>query len=124
MPDKAQAKDHAHAMEQAADFIRELARRNELPLTEKEFNERVEAFYASLKKQLSAANALLLAVIKDEPCPQSLFEPWASAPTIWQWRTADAHPLQSECLNGKVMIRPSAFFAALKFHGKPKVSTK
>lgn len=117
---KAEARQHAAAIAKAASFIAELAQRNELPLTPAEFEERVSAFYRGLEQKLGASNALLLAIVADEPCPQSFFAPWASASVIWQWRSAENDPLPSVSLNGKVCIRPSDFFHALKTHGSAK----
>jgi hypothetical protein len=115
---KVEAKRHAAALTQAADYVAELARRSELPLTPAEFDERVEAFYAQLDAKIAVSQALVLAVLADEPCPQDLFSAWASESVIKTWRRAEKNPLQVERLNRKIMIRPSAFFAALREHGK------
>lgn len=121
MPDtlkgKAEAKEHARAITAAAEFFAAAAKRGELPLTEAEFEARVKEFYAKLEENVKLSNALLLAVLRDEPCPQVLFAPWASTHAIWQWRHATKDPMPAQMLNGKVMIRPSDFFAALRRHG-------
>jgi hypothetical protein len=114
-------KEHAQAIERAAGFFRDVARRSELPLTETEFDLRVKGFYAQLEKKLGA---VILAVQLDELCPQKLFTAWASTRTIGRWRKARANPLPWARLNEQVMIRPSDFFAALKTHGLPKAANK
>jgi hypothetical protein len=115
---KADAKNHAAAIAKAAEFFSAAAKRGELPLTPEEFETRVTEFYRGLEAKLELSNALLLAVQLDQPCPQSLFAPWASTAAIWQWRKAEKNPLPAVSLNGKVCIKPSDFFAALKTHGK------
>lgn len=108
----------AESLLQAAEFFQTLARRSELPLTPDEFDARVKAFYEQLDEKLALSNAIVMAVLRDEPMPQSVYSPWASSSMLWQWRAASEHPLPFSVFNGKVMIKPSDFFAALKHHGK------
>lgn len=118
---KSDTKAHAQAVAKAAEYFTFLAKRGELPLTEAEFDARVKGFYEGLEARLELSNALLMAYLQDQPCPQALFRPWASAATIWQWRNTEKNPLPAVTLNGKVMIKPSDFFAALALHGEEKV---
>lgn len=109
--------DHAKAVQRAADYFAQLARGGELPFTPAGLERRAKEFFNRMDEKLGASNALALAALHDLPCPQSLFAPWASPSVIWQWRRAKVDPLPVEILNGKVMLKPSAFFAALRQHG-------
>lgn len=115
---KREVKEHAAAAKKAADYFIELARRSELPLTEREFEERVGEFFKQLDTRLGEANALVFAALEDRPMPQSFFAPWASKSAIRTWRLAKNSPLKCETMNGQIMIRPSEFFRALELHGR------
>lgn len=69
---------------------------------------------AALKKNQEAANALVLAVLADEPCPVSLFRPWASYAQIRLWSMSEKKPLSTVKLNGKLCVKPTDFFRALR----------
>jgi hypothetical protein len=90
---KVQAVAHAKAIGTAAEFFAALAKRGQLPLTEGEFSDRVNEFYRRLEAKLKLSNALLLAILSDQPCPQGLFAPWASTGAIAIWRKAEKNPL-------------------------------
>ena len=111
-------REHAKAAHAAAEFFQQLARNADLPLTEQAFEERVRQFVTDLDKRLALSNAIVMAVLRDEPMPQSAFALWASPSVIWHWRNAKKNPLPTVELNGKIAIKPSDFFTALKLHGK------
>lgn len=112
-------KEHARNAAKAAEFFVGLAKAGQLPVTSEDFRERVEEFFAKLDERQGVANALVLGAIKDEPCPVSLFKPWASYDQIRLWsKRDDADRLETEVLNGKLCVKPSAFFTALKKLGR------
>lgn len=115
---KAEAKTHALAIERAAVFFAAAAKRGELPLTPDEFEERVKEFFTGLETKLGLSNALMMAAWEDRPVPQACYKAWASAPVVYTWRHAEKNPLPVVTLNGKIMIKPSDFFAALRTHGR------
>jgi hypothetical protein len=55
-----------------------------------------------------ATHAFALAVMKDESMPISLLAPWASYDRFRQWEISGKLTLERR--NGKVCVRPSAFF--------------
>jgi len=109
---------HAAAMERAADYFAAAARRGDLAVSPKEFDARLKAFFESLHTRLDASNALVLAVLEDQPCPLDFFKAWASPGQIWLWRRAENDPLPSITRNRKVLVKPRDFFRALDVHGK------
>lgn len=111
-------KEHAKAAERAGEYFAMLAKCGELPITLDDFEARVKKFYAELDERQAQANALIFAALQDQPCPCALFKPWASWDTISAWSKKETDPLKTELLNGKLCLRPSDFFAALKRHGK------
>jgi hypothetical protein len=117
---KAMTREHAAAMIRAGEYLQILARRGELPLTEREFEERVSNVFATLQSKVEAANALAYAALDNKPLPVAFFQPWASAPTIRKWRFASENPLPVLQLNGKNCVRPADFFKALDQHGRVK----
>lgn len=121
-PAQSLTRQHARATEQAAAYFRDLAKSGELPLTPADLEAAVKKFQTELKRSEKATNAFLAAYLKDEPLPQSYFEAWASVETMYRWRMlpADQAPLVTETLNGKVCIKPTEFFRALKLHGRAK----
>ena len=112
-----EALDHAAAMERAAKYFSTAAGRSMLPA---EFDARVAAFFESFEKKLKESNTFAFAVLKDVPCPQDFFEAWAGRKRIWEWRHEKVGPLPSDTINGKVMSKPSDFFAALERHGRKR----
>lgn len=106
------------AIEQAQDYLRTLAAGAEIPVTPADLRQAVEDFRDVLLTNQAAANALVLAVLADEPCPVSLFRPWASYAQIRLWsKRPGADRLPTLILNGKLCAKPSHFFAALKTLG-------
>jgi len=71
----------------------------------------IEQQQRAFVREVAAQNAaFVLAYVCDEPCPLSLFKPWASARRIKQWR--DQGLLKScQMRNGKMTCLPSEFFA-------------
>lgn len=65
-------------------------------------------------KAVHEAAAMVFAAHQDQPLPQAFYAPWASQPTISRWRAAGLTVVER---NGKILIRPSVFFAALEKHG-------
>lgn len=114
---KRQAKDALRALNEARDYLTEVTSfRGEIPPTRAEFDAAVFEM-RELRTEYLEMRALLMAYLEDEPCPQQMFTAWASTPRIRDWRNAETDPLPTVELNGKVCIRPSDFFAALKRHG-------
>lgn len=111
-------KEHAKAAERAAEYFSLLAKCGELPITPDGLTEHARAFFKKLDAREEQCVALALAALADQPCPCSLFRPWASWDVINAWSKKETDPLKTELLNGKLCLRPSDFFAALKRHGK------
>lgn len=112
------AKDAISSLKRAEQFISELQEGAKIPVTPDDLKRGIEEFSATLKKNQDAANALVLAVLADEPCPVSLFRPWASYAQIRLWAMRDKKPLPTQKLNGKLCVKPTDFFRALREHGK------
>lgn len=113
------AKDHAKAVQMAGEFFAMLAKSGELPITPEDFERRVKEFFTRLEDMQNVSQALTLAALNDELCPIALFKPWASYSVIRQWSMrTDADRLETQMLNGKLCVRPSAFFAAFKKLGR------
>ncbi|GEM_PF-3969859 len=122
MPARTQSRDVKNALrslEVAHDYLVTLTKGAEIPITPKDLHKAVDEFHEILVSNQAAANALVVAVLGDEPCPVSLFKPWASYGQIRLWsKRTDGDRLVTEILNGKTCVRPSAFFVALKTLGK------
>ncbi|HEX2100601.1 MAG TPA: hypothetical protein VHF69_08065 [Candidatus Synoicihabitans sp.] len=102
----------------ALDQVKAMVTRPEETPVDRESVNRIERVSKDLQRERERAHALALAYLADEPCPLELFRPWASRVTVWRWTKAKEEPLATELLNGKVCCRPSAFFRALKKHGR------
>jgi hypothetical protein len=114
---KRRAKDALRAVNEARDYLMEVTSfRGEIPPTRAEFDAAVFEM-RELRIEYLGMRALLMAYLEDEPCPQQMFSVWASRPRILEWRNAEKDPLPAVELNGKICVRPSDFFAALKRHG-------
>ena len=118
---KREARSALEAIRTAERYLAALARSGEIPTTPEDLAHAVAEFKGALSANQAAANALVLAVLNNEPCPVSLFKPWASYAQIrlWSMRT-DEHKLTTELLNGKLTVRPVDFFRALKALGRAK----
>jgi hypothetical protein len=68
----------------------------------------METLRGELQQAKAAPTALLLALLADEPCPATLFAPWASSKRIRQWR--DSGKLSAVIKHGRTCVRPSEFF--------------
>jgi hypothetical protein len=113
-------KDALKSIEDAQRYLASLAKGADIPMTPEDLAKAVETFRAALTENQAAANALVLAVLGDEPCPVSLFKPWASYAQIRLWSKRETDRLETEVLNGKLCVKPTAFFATLKKLGKAK----
>jgi hypothetical protein len=114
------ARAAVRAIAAAHSYLEAISKGEHIPLTPADLRQAIDDFKAVLKKHELRTNAWVLAVVQDQPCPQSLYAPWASVPQIWYWRKAEKDPLPTVELNGKVCIKPTDFFRALAVHGKPK----
>ena len=118
MESKRCAKDALRALDQARAYLAEVTSfRGEIPPTRAEFDA-VAFEMRELRNEYLQMRALVLAFFEGKPCPQQLFAPWASTCSIFKWRHAPSEPLQVEILNGRIMVTPENFFAALRRHGK------
>lgn len=114
-----EARAALEALRTAERYLAALARTGEIPTTPADLAQAIEQFKSTLTANQASANALVLAVLNNEPCPVSLFKPWASYAQIRLWSLRnDEHRLPAEVLNGKLTVRPVDFFRVLKALGK------
>jgi hypothetical protein len=126
MSSKAQrdAREALRQLDTTRKYLEALAAGADIPVTPDDLRQAIKDFRATLVTNQDASNAMVLAVLQDEPCPVSLFKPWASYAQIRLWsKRTDDDRLETELLNGKLCVRPRAFFAALKKLGKPREAT-
>ena len=117
---RGEARSALEAIRTAERYLAAIARTGEIPTTPEDLAQAVAEFRGALSANQAAANALVLAVLNNEPCPVSLFKPWASYAQIRLWSMRDdEHRLTTELLNGKLTVRPVDFFRVLKALGKP-----
>lgn len=57
------------------------------------------------------AEALVVALLRDQYVPVTLFKDWASPRTFRYWRDDPQHKLDVVVRHGRTCVRPSAFFA-------------
>ena len=66
------------------------------------------ALRREIEQDRREAQALVLAVLQDQPCPIALYRPWMSRVTFWNQEQAGKVTLERR--NGKLLLRPSDFF--------------
>lgn len=122
MPAPAQSKAQRvlRQLEEAREFIEEIVTAQALPVTRDELAAEVDLFRDALRNGHKASAALIMAVLDDQPIPQTAYAAWASKTVIYAWRKAETNPLPAVELNGQVCVKPSDFFKALREHGRAK----
>jgi hypothetical protein len=119
---KRRARNALQAAREVERYIEEISGFSaDVQITRKEFDAAV-AEVRKVAKDALRWQAFSLAVLEDEPCPVSLFKPWASYAQIrlWSMRPKDQAPLRTQLLNGKLCVVPTEFFSALKRHGRAR----
>jgi hypothetical protein len=72
----------------------------------------IEQLKAEGRMQSARMQGLVLALLQDEFTPITMFKEWACASRIRYWR--DKYGLVCEVRNGKIVCKPSEFFACFR----------
>lgn len=72
----------------------------------------VDAAIRRVERAGKEAQALMLAVLSDEPCPAAMFRNWAGRTLVS--RAYNSGKLPGSIINRKLMVRPSDFFRWLR----------